>query len=91
MARPKMIHPTRLLHVALPEALLTRVDLLLWSEVEQRVPKGAYQAFLVPMIQEQLSLTTLQLEAFGAPHGYYIRGQKEMVEWLETHLKGAAK
>jgi hypothetical protein len=49
MPQPNIIRPTKLtMHI--PEDVRARMDLFLWSEVEQRVPKGAYQQFIVRLI-----------------------------------------
>jgi hypothetical protein len=45
MSPPRNVSPTRLLHTALDERLLAKVDLVLFSKAENRVPKGAYQRF----------------------------------------------
>jgi len=45
MPRPKQTTPSRFLNMALPEPLMDKIDLHLYSEVEGRVPVGAYKAF----------------------------------------------
>lgn len=40
------------LMLMLPESVRTRLDLLLWSDVEGRVPLGAYQRFFVELLNE---------------------------------------
>jgi hypothetical protein len=49
--RPLVTRPTSL-HIHLPEDIRGRIDLHLWSEVEQRVPKGAYQKLIVQLLRE---------------------------------------
>lgn len=44
-----------MLHVALPLSIRTRLDLHLFSELEGRVPKGAYQEFFIERLQEYFS------------------------------------
>ena len=52
MARnPNIIRPISL-HTSIPEDLWTQLSLHLFSEVEGRVPKGAYQSFIVERIRE---------------------------------------
>ena len=52
MARhPNIIRPVKLT-INLPEDVRTKLDVLLFSAVEGRVPKGAYQAFFVERINE---------------------------------------
>lgn len=50
MRRPSIIRPVPLT-TAFPEDIRAKLDLYLWSESEQRVPKGAYQKFLVERIR----------------------------------------
>lgn len=52
--RPNIIRPSKLTTV-LPEDIRAKLDLHLWSELEGRVPQGAYQKFLVERIQEFFS------------------------------------
>lgn len=52
--RPKPIRPSHL-HVMIPEDLRARLDLYLWSNLEGRVPKGAYQKFISERIIEFFS------------------------------------
>lgn len=54
MPRPRAAIPRRLLNLALPEDLRARLDLHLYSEVEGRVPQGAYQEFFSRLIREEL-------------------------------------
>lgn len=51
MKPPKIIRPTKLT-LALPEDIRAKLDLHLFSEVERRVPMGAYQRFFVERIQD---------------------------------------
>lgn len=48
---PKIIRPIRL-HTTLPEDIRAKLDLHLYSEVEGRVPFGAYQKFILERIAE---------------------------------------
>lgn len=50
-ATAKIDRPT-VLHMHLPLSLRVKLDLYLWSELEGRVPKGAYQAFFIERLQE---------------------------------------
>ena len=49
-ARPA-IQPPIHLHTTIPQDLWTRMTLHLWSPAEKRVPKGAYQQFLVGLVR----------------------------------------
>lgn len=50
---PNIIRPIHL-KTSLPEDLRARLDLHLWSEVECRVPMGAYQKLIVQLLREYL-------------------------------------
>jgi len=84
--RPSVIRPT-LLHLALPEDVRAKLDLHLFSPLEGRVPKGAYQAFFLERIANFFDSRRLDLSLYGLPPGYYVRGPREMVERLEALLR----
>lgn len=52
--RPNVVRPVRLT-LMLPEDIRAKLDLHLWSEVEGRVPHGAYQQFFLARIAEYFS------------------------------------
>lgn len=52
MARPSNILESKDLHVMIPEDIYARMKLHLWSDVQSRVPLGAYQRFIVERIRE---------------------------------------
>lgn len=54
MSAPNIIRPTKLT-MHLPEDVRARLDLYLFSPLEGRIPKGAYQRFIVERIQEFFS------------------------------------
>ncbi len=49
--RPNIIPPSQLC-LKLPSDLRTKLDLYLWSDLENRVPKGKYQEFFIERIKE---------------------------------------
>lgn len=49
--KPLIIRPTRL-ETSIPEDLRAKLDLHLQSQVEGRIPKGAYQRFILDLIRE---------------------------------------
>lgn len=54
MPKPRRtIRPTQL-NVSIPETLRAEVDLKLYSEVERRVPHGAYSAYICRLIEADL-------------------------------------
>lgn len=84
--RPELDRPT-LLNLSLPESVRAKLDLLLFSELEGRVPKGAYQDFFIARIQEFFGWKKISLTPYGFPEGYFVAGPKEMLEELEKELK----
>lgn len=52
MPRPRNIERTEQLCVWLPESLLGRLTLHLWSDAEQRVPHGAFQRFITQLLTD---------------------------------------
>lgn len=49
--RPNIERPVSL-NLKLPASVRARLDIILWSSVEQRVPVGAYQAFFMSLIND---------------------------------------
>lgn len=84
--KPELDRPTRL-DLRLPESIRTRLDLLLFSEVEGRVPQGRYQEFFLARIKEFFEGRRLQFVGNeGTVHE--ISGSKESIEALERRLNG---
>jgi len=81
MAHASIIRPIKLT-TTFPEDVRVKLDLHLYSEVEQRVPKGAYQAFLVDRIRKFFSHRQLQL-----PTGEWIEGPPEAIAFVEEMMK----
>lgn len=52
MARQPNVQRPISLHTTIPEDLWTKLTLHLYSDVEGRVPKGAYQQFIIQRINE---------------------------------------
>jgi hypothetical protein len=52
MARPCAAVPTEHLHVKLDAPLRAQLDLFLYSELEGRVPKGAYKGLIEGLLRE---------------------------------------
>ncbi len=83
---PNIIPPTRL-EFRLPEDLRARLDLTLYSDLEQRVPHGAYAKFFAARIREHFEWSTLDLAPLGFPTGFFVRGPKDMIEHLRLTLE----
>ena len=90
MPRPPNVIRPSLLHLALPEDIRAKLDLFLWSDLEGRVPKGAYQRFFMERIQEYFGWTRLDLTPFGYPQGFFVAGPREMIEHIKPLLERSA-
>lgn len=89
MPRPKNVVQTKPLTLALPVPLLTKVMLTLYSDLEQRVPTGAYQRFFSERIQEYFSTSTRDFSHLrNLPAGsLVVRATPETLDLLEATLK----
>jgi len=91
MPKPPNLIPSRQLNVALPLPLLTQLSLELYSELEGRVPHGAYSRFLVELLRKHFAEQVLDL----GPHlgedfpvgTYLLQGAPETLEALKGLLK----
>lgn len=54
MAKPARIDRPIKKNLSLPESLVTRVELLLYNEVEKKVPFGAWQELVTRLLDEWL-------------------------------------
>ena len=54
MPKPRSIIRPTYVHINIPEDLRARLDLLLFSEVEHRVPYGAYGTYICNLIRRDL-------------------------------------
>lgn len=86
-ARPQIDRPVKLT-TSLPTSVMAELALHLISPVEGRVPKGAYQSFLVERIKEYFSWKRLDMHPYGMAPGYFVSGPPEMIEALERRLQG---
>ena len=92
MARPKNLIPSESLHIRLPGPLQAKMAELLFSEVEGRVPVGAYQKFFTELLIAYLNGKTLDVAHWAPPQmmvmpGTTVRGSPQAIETLETLLK----
>lgn len=86
MPRPRNVIPVRKHLISIPEHLGERLELALYSSSLRQVPPGAYKAFFTARIEEFFGWKQLDLEAYGFPSGYFIRGPKAMVEAVRLSL-----
>lgn len=84
--KPNIDPPTRL-ELKLPESLRTKLDLLLFSELEGRVPQGKYQEFFIERLNEFFTSKRLDLTPFEFAPGQYVLGAKPAIDALEQFLQ----
>lgn len=89
MPRKPAIEPNFELHTTLPARLAARVELLLFSEAEGRVPRGAWQKFLVERLTEYFHHRRVDVGVLinRPPGDVLIEGNDHSINQLITHLK----
>ena len=80
MRRPDIHRPVKLT-TTLPENVRAVLDLYLYSEVENRIPVGAYQQFIVERILE-----FFDSKALDTGKGI-VRGPSETISYLSQILE----
>ena len=82
------IGPSVATNLHLPETVRTRLDLILFSELEGRVPKGAYQRFFLERLQEFFTTKSADLSALLglAPGSCIVKARPEALLLLEAVL-----
>jgi hypothetical protein len=86
MPRHRNVNPTICCAWRIPVELKAKLDLLLFSEAEGRVPLGDHSKFVAARIQEHFEWETLDLHPLGFPEGYFVRGPREMIGTLKAML-----
>ena len=84
--RTALIDRPMRLETTLPTSIYMPVHLHLYSELEGKVPQGAWQRFLIERIKEFFSTRVLDLEPFGFPPATYARVRKEDYDRLRAKL-----
>ena len=89
MARPRSIEPLEYVRVRLDPQTKLKVDLWLNSDVEGRVPYGAYKGFFTLLIQRFFGEKDLDLAPFlgSEPGAYIIRGSSFALAQLIDQFK----
>lgn len=86
---PNLI-PSKHLNVALPLPVLTQLNLELYSELEGRVPHGAYSRFLTELIREHFASRVIDIGPRIDPNlpvgVFLLRGEADALELLEKVL-----
>lgn len=81
---PRPLAPSRPLEVAIDPALRAKLDALLFSESEGRIPYGAYAKFFNRALRALLDYETLDLRPFGIMGA--VRGPHLVVDALQKKL-----
>ncbi len=58
MARPKRVLPYTTKEISLPTPLVTQVDLLLYSQLEGKVPFAAWQKLMTRLLEQWVAEMT---------------------------------
>jgi hypothetical protein len=82
--RPLQVDRPIRIHILLPESLHNRTQLVLFSELDGRVPYGAMSNLVKELIRDWLDSRELDLTAFGVPGK--VRGQQEIITQLTQLL-----
>lgn len=87
--RPRSTNPSIPLEVALDPALRARLDLLLYSEVEGRIPLGAYKRFFESLLTIALDWVTFDLSPYAGtlPGELTLRARPEVAAKLRSLLE----
>lgn len=90
MPKPPNLIPSKQLNVALPLPVFTQMTLHLHSDLEQRVPHGAYSRFITELIREYFSTRVVDIGPRVDPHlqpgVFLLRGEPATLELLERTL-----
>jgi len=88
MRKPDILRPIKLT-TTLPEDIRAKLDIHLYSPLEDRVPKGAYQQFFIDRIREFFDTKTLDLgEYCNLPTTAIVRGSDATITLLRETLRG---
>ena len=87
--RPNII-PSQQLNVALPLPLYSKLSAHLYSDLEQRVPHGAYSRFLIDLLQQFFSQSQLDLAPYVGtdPGAFCVSGSPEAITVLQSIFRG---
>lgn len=69
MPRPKKTDRPIEKNISLPQSLVVAVELELWSDLEGKLPFGAWQKYLTGLIEKDMKARQLARAARGAQHG----------------------
>ncbi|MBV5322751.1 MAG: hypothetical protein JZU60_02815 [Ilumatobacteraceae bacterium] len=89
MAKTPNIIPSKQLNVALPLPMYVKISANLYSELEGRVPHGAYSRFLIDLIQVHFAEKAVDLAPYvgSVPGTLQITGTPEAIAALTKVLE----
>lgn len=89
--RPPSIRKSVPMEVSLDEELHAALVIKLWSDAEQRVPKGAYKAYFDALVARDLGNAALDLAPYAgtSPGQAVVRASPATLETLKSLLEGA--
>lgn len=87
--RKPLVEPSIPTHLHLPASWRTRLDLILFSPVEGRIPKGAYQRFFLSRLVEFFDTREMDLGPYlgSLPREHLLRARPATLEALERLLQ----
>lgn len=91
MPRKPAVTPNKHLHTTIPADLAARLDLLLWSELENRVPQGAYQDFICNAIRDFFNKRTVDISPYlpdTPPGQHFITATSDTLRLVLNQLRG---
>jgi hypothetical protein len=66
---------------------MNQLDEILASSLDGKVPKSAYQDFIIARIKEFLFWQRLNLDCYGYPSGYFVVAPPDIIQTLKTALE----
>jgi hypothetical protein len=89
MGRQPSIRKSSPLEVSLDEELRALLDIRLWSQAENRVPKGAYKTYLDRLLAVDLKGDRLDLAPYAGtlPGAATVTGSREAIAVLKETLE----
>ena len=89
MSRRPNALPSQMLNVALPLPLMTQLSARLYSELEGRVPHGAFSRFFVDLLRGEFTAAHLDLAPFtgSIPGAFVVQGSPEAIATLKHLLE----
>ena len=90
MSKPPNLIPSQQLNVALPLSVYMQLTAYLYSDLEMRVPHGAYSRFLSELIRGFFAAERLDLAPFANSDvgAFIVSGSPQALAVLKATLKG---